>query len=206
MNPERLLGHLLMSGLRGGKKKKKGLGFGTKATLGMGALGIAMAAYEHFATQSSSAAPTSAGAAPPPLPPQSAGGQSSPTPPPPPVAPSQSQQTKEDAELLVRAMIAAANADGLIDKAEEQRILDAARSDKLDDDELEFLESEMHRPRTMFEIVAGATTPDLQRQVYAASCLAIHADTEAEQNYLKQLASSLHLTAEQVAEIESDVR
>ena len=102
-------------------------------------------------------------------------------------------------------MIAAANADGVIDKEEEQQIMESARKSGLDQLELEYLEDEINRPRSMFEIVAGATTPELARQVYAASLLAVNIDTEHERTYLRQLASSLHLKDEVATEIEAEL-
>ena len=60
-HPERLLGQLLQSGLSGGlgrSRRKRGgsmlggLSTGTKAQIGMGLLGVAMAAYEHYTKQS----------------------------------------------------------------------------------------------------------------------------------------------------------
>jgi len=47
----------------------------------------------------------------------------------------------------------------------------SARENGLDHEDQEYLESEINKPRTLFEIVAGATTPGLARQVYVASLL-----------------------------------
>ena len=206
MNPEIILGHLLQSGLRTSRRERVGVGFGTKARLGMGALGLAIAAFEHFSQQSK----TSSSSATPPIPPRA----SRAVPPPIPSAEPPAEQASTslsithdhaDTELLIRAMIAAANADRLIDRDEEQRILEAGAENQLTQEDLEYLESEINRPRTMFEIVAGATTRELARQVYTASLLAVSVDTEAERRYLRELASSLHLSPADVEEIESEV-
>ena len=97
MNVERLLGHLVMSGIRGGGKSA---GLGSKSMLGMGAIGVAVAAYEHFinesnttvggATTAAQTTPKSSGVTPPPLP-------SSDPMAPPPLPPSQ-----EESLLLIR--------------------------------------------------------------------------------------------------------
>ena len=65
-NPEQLLGQLLKSGLGGslggGRKRKRGgsllggMSTGTKAQLGMGLVGIAIAAYEHYTKQNQGSA------------------------------------------------------------------------------------------------------------------------------------------------------
>lgn len=206
MHVERILGHMIRSGLRDGSRKVSGFNLGGKAGLGMGALGLAFAAFEHFGRQSTVNPPTSSappamgadvspGSGPPPLPNSSV----------PPLPPRPTEPETLDAELLIRAMIAAAHADGLIDRDEERRIIESTRESGLDEEDREWLESEINRPRTMFEIVASAKTPELARQVYAASLLALRVDHDDERNYLQQLASSLHLTDEDVREIESDL-
>lgn len=53
MNPEKLLGGLM-----------RGMGMGTKAAVGMGALGVALAAFDHF-TNKPQTSPTFSSSAPP---------------------------------------------------------------------------------------------------------------------------------------------
>ena len=108
--------------------------------------------------------------------------------------------------LLIRTMICAANADGLIDKDEERRILDAARSSGMDGEEMEFLESELNQPRSMFEIVADTKTDDMKKQVYTAALLALEVDNAHERAFLQDLASSLDLEGDVVNAIESGLR
>lgn len=97
-NPEHLLGQLMgdaISGqLGGGKRKRSGAGLGallgggglptaTKAPVGLGLLGVAYAAYQHYAKAGAAAPPLAmTGQAPPPPPPGATGA----TPPPPPPA------------------------------------------------------------------------------------------------------------------------
>lgn len=207
-NPERLLGQLMgdaLSGQLGGRKRKKhrssGLGGllggssgslsgGTKAKLGLGLLGIAVAAYQHYQQQpGGGAAPNplaGPGAAMPPPPPGALA-----TPPPPPPAASNPART-EQAMHLLRAMITAAHADGLIDAGEREAILGRAREAGLDADSLKALEAEVRAPFTVEQLVAR--TPDSQRaEVYAAALIAITADTEAERRFLDRLAAQLTL-------------
>lgn len=99
-------------------------------------------------------------------------------------------------------MIAAAHADGLIDREEEGLIIQSGRESGSDEEDMEWLESEINRPRTIFEMVAGAKTPQFTRQVYAASSLALDVDTDDERNYRQQLASSLHLTNDEIRQLE----
>jgi uncharacterized membrane protein YebE (DUF533 family) len=162
----------------------------------MGALGLAIAAYEHY---NSSNRPAATGSAPPPQPMH--GGTPPPPPPaasaPPPApgvaAPSDAERAVEAMHLL-RAMICAANADGLIDADERQRILGSARDAGLDAEDLEALEGELAAPLTAAQLVAR-TRPAQREQVYVASVIAIGRDTELEVRYLDDLAQRLGLDA-----------
>jgi len=199
LNPERLLGQLLLGGLGGrGRRRRRsgllgGLSTGAKAQIGMGLLGVAIAAYEHYTKQSEPGIPTSPGpdgAAPPqsvaPMPRSSL-----------PVAngPAPASSTASDAMLLVQAMVAAAAADGVIDETERAQIVDRANQAGFDADTKAFLERELANPKSLAVVVASAR-PDLAVDLYAASCAAIDADTEAERSYLETLASHLKLSPE----------
>lgn len=188
------LGGLLGGALGdGGRRSGGGLSTATKAKIGMGALGLAIAAYEHY---KSSQANSGAGTAPAPMqgrslpPPPPA----FPTPPPPPpaaAAPTDAERAV-DAMHLLRAMICAANADGLIDADERNRILGSARDAGLDADDLEALEGELAAPLTVAQLVAR-TRPAQRDPVYVASVIAIGRDTELEVRYLDDLAARLGL-------------
>ena len=195
-NPEKLLGQLLgdsMSGQLGGSRRTRGKGGllggmsgAGKAQLGMGLLGIAIAAYQHY--QQPSAAPnTLAGAGGPPPP---GGGTSMPPPPPPAVA--ASPERLAEAMHLLRAMITAAHADGLIDGGEREAILGRARQAGLGDEDLRALDAEIRAPFTV-EQLAVRTPPAQRGEVYAAALLTIGADTPDELAFLDRLAAALPL-------------
>lgn len=214
---ERLLGQMLSGGI--GKKSgglMKGLGSMTgglggglsKATVGVGLVGVAMAAWEHFQTQQKTAGQNTAspfGATP---------GSAMPPPPPPGSAPTTAHvlgapgmaslpgdaEREADATFLIRAMIAAAAADGTIDSEERSRILERAMSAELPPAAHKFLLEELKRPASLSDIVAGAR-PTLKREVYAASRMAIDADSDAEQRYLSELQQRLGLSADEVRQI-----
>ena len=189
-----LLGGVLGSG---SGRRSGGLSTATKAKIGMGALGLAIAAYEHY---KSSNRPAATGSAPPPQPMH---GGTPPPPPPaaagsPPPAPATATPTDADRAVeampLLRAMICAANADGLIDADERERILGSARDAGLDAEDLEALEGELAAPLTVAQLVAR-TRPAQREQVYVASVIAIGRDTELEVRYLDDLAQRLGLDA-----------
>jgi uncharacterized membrane protein YebE (DUF533 family) len=104
--------------------------------------------------------------------------------------------SSEDNERLVaKAMINAAKADGKIDKAEIERILGKLDSGSVTEEERAFVVDEMRAPINITGLAADARTPAQAAQVYAATLLAIHVDTEEERQYLRDLAIALKLDA-----------
>lgn len=229
IDPGKLLGGLL--GGSGGLGDLGKLGQTAKnslpggAALGMGLLGVAMAAFEHFTEQKSATVPPTGavppsmpgvplpppifggtavgtGATPPPMPSMAGSGM---TPPPapgaPPVAPSASlappsaPQTAAQADpvLLIRAMIAAANADGVLDDTERMRILGQLEGVGLTEEEKDFLCAEFDAPRSLQAIVAAVSSPAVAAQVFTVSLLAVDVDTQDERDYLAGLRQALNL-------------
>ena len=107
--------------------------------------------------------------------------------------------------ILVRAMIAAARADGRLDAQESQVIFQRIESLKLDPDAQALLVAEMGRPVDMYAIVNSAENPELAAEIYLASRLAIDVDTAAEKSYLAMLAARLKLPPELVTELNRQV-
>ena len=206
-NAEKLLGQIMgdaFSGTLGGKKRAHkrsasglsglmgGMSTGTKAKIGVGLLGLAYAAYEHYKQPANSVANLSVGTPPPPP----ANLQSTP-PPPPNTAPG---ANNENALHLIRAMITAADADGLIDAQERESILARAREAGLDAESLQALEVEINAPMSMKQLVVR-TPEHLRDETYAAALIAITADTLEERNFLDQLATGLKLETQARQEI-----
>ena len=114
----------------------------------------------------------------------------------------QQQQLEAQAQIIVRAMINAAKADGQIDEAEVQKIIGRLDDNGLTEEEKNFFLVEARKPMDLQGIIAeAAVSQELAAEVYAASLLAIEVDTPAEQQYLQQLAEGLGLPAEAVAHI-----
>ena len=103
--------------------------------------------------------------------------------------------------MLIRAMIAAANADGVVDADERDKILKKLQSIGLSDEERGFIVKELLAPARQEEILAEVEDPNLGRQVYAVSLMAIEVDTPAEQKYMRTLAQGLGLNDSAVAAI-----
>ena len=219
-NPEKLLGGLLRGGLGGGS------GLGNKAALGMGILGVAVAAAEHFMNKSetgggaappppgpgAASPPPGPGAAPPP-PPGGTGMAPPPPPPgsaaapPPPGAPQTppATQAENDAVLLIKAMIAAAAADGNIDADERSRIVGKLEAVGLSSEERAFIGAELLAPANASAIAGQVKSPEMAEQIYAASLMAITVDTEAEKNYLAELAGLMGLAPEVTARLNQEL-
>lgn len=114
-------------------------------------------------------------------------------------------QDQASAELLLRAMINAAKADGQIDGTEMNAILAKLDEAGADPAAKDFVLEEMRRPLDVDALVAGATTPGLAAAVYAASTMAIKVDTVAEQNYLAQLAGRLGISPQVRASLDASL-
>jgi len=217
-NPERLLGGLLR------ESSGSSRGWGTKSAVGLGLLGVAMEAAEHFMNKSQNSPangapppppgspatvppppPTGGRASAPPAPPPgqaSATTPSAPAPPTPPTAaPADPEPQAREAVLLIRAMIAAANADGRIDADERQSILEKLEKLQLSTEERAFIEAELLAPASLATIAGQVKTAQTASQVYAVSLMAITVDTDAERAYLQTLAQELGLAPGVVAKI-----
>lgn len=220
---QKLLGQVLREaaggGLGGGKRRKRGtrsltgLPSGLQAKLGVGLLGLAIAAYEHFKQATPASAQT--GPNPPPAPMPLAGGYpASPAPamppPPPPgrpdlAAPQAAGQADQLRSLhLLRAMITAANADGQVDTAERALLLQHARDAGFAGEDLDALDREIRNPLSLEQLIAQ-TPSGLNEEVYVAALIAIDADHPDEHQFLEALSAGLRLGAEDRARIRTQL-
>ena len=119
------------------------------------------------------------------------------------VAPSSQADVQRKATLVIRAMIQAAKADGQVDQQETQRILGKLGDIGNDAEAREFVASEMRRSIDIPGLVRDVTTPQEASEVYAASLMAIEVDTQAERDYMADLARALNLPGPVVAQIHS---
>jgi uncharacterized membrane protein YebE (DUF533 family) len=101
------------------------------------------------------------------------------------------QQATDQATLLIRAMINAAKADGKVDSEERQKILD--RLGEVTQDEIEFVRNELTQPLDL-ESFARSIPQGLEQQVYAISLMAIDLDSQAEAQYLHNLAQATQIS------------
>lgn len=116
-------------------------------------------------------------------------------------APAQENEQEELGKTLVRAMIAAAKADGKIDAEEKEAIFAKLETMNLSANEKAFVFDELASPLDLNAVVARADTPEHAAEIYAASLVAIEADTASERAYLAELARRLKLEPGLVTEI-----
>jgi uncharacterized membrane protein YebE (DUF533 family) len=103
-------------------------------------------------------------------------------------------ELEQNAELVLRAMINAAKADGRIDDEEINRIVGKLNEIGADAEHQRFVMTQMQKPLETEALISAARgRPELGAQIYAASLLSIEVDTPAEKAYLERLSSGLGL-------------
>jgi uncharacterized membrane protein YebE (DUF533 family) len=114
--------------------------------------------------------------------------------------------TNESAALYIRAMIAAAAADGRIDNAEQAKITGALKQAGADAEAEEFIANELNNPATAEDLAGAVTTPEEAVQLYTAARLAIEPDSGAEKQFLGGLAAALGIDNKLAAHIDAQTR
>lgn len=107
--------------------------------------------------------------------------------------------------ILVKAMIAAAKADGHIDNDEKRRINEQIHKMKLDDSTFAFLKQEIEKPLDVLEIASQADSPETAAEIYLTSLLVIDVDDVKERRYLDELAKELDLPEGLASQLEEKV-
>jgi uncharacterized membrane protein YebE (DUF533 family) len=115
------------------------------------------------------------------------------------------QGESEFALTLVRAMIAAANADGHIDDEERKKIADKLSLSGIGAEAEQFLLAEIEKPQSIDELVTAVETDAQKLELYTASRLTIDPDTRVERGYLDLLAGRLKLPDALVDHVEATV-
>ena len=113
-----------------------------------------------------------------------------------------SSEQNDQAELLIRAMINSAKADGEIDAEEQQKIV--GKLGDVDEAEAAFVRSEMAKPLDV-DGFARSVPQQLGRQVYLVSLLAIDLDNQAEARYLDSLRRGLGIDEKTANEMHVEV-
>lgn len=108
--------------------------------------------------------------------------------------------------ILMKAMIAAAKADGHIDNQEQQRIFQAVQKMDLSAADKGLLFDCMQQDVSVEELAASTNSIELKAEIYLASCLVIDPDHAAEREHLDRLAGALELPDQLTFQLEQQAQ
>ncbi len=114
-------------------------------------------------------------------------------------------RAKSRSEVLLKAMIAAANADGHIDERERATIKSRVAELGLTADAARLIREQISTPVDVAALAARADSPETAAEIYLVSRLMIDIDNESEKAYLDRLAAALKLAPDLVAQLEAQV-
>lgn len=172
-------------GLLLGSKKARGLGGKALTYGGLAALGvIAYKAYGNWQAQQGSA---------PKIEPQT-------------IDRLPPAQVEQHSQAILKALVAAAKADGHVDERERELI--EGEFSKLDNDQelQQWLHAELNKPLDPADVARAASTPEIGAEMYIASVMLVDQENFMEKSYLDELARQLKLEPGLKAELEKQVR
>ncbi|MDD0968272.1 MULTISPECIES: tellurite resistance TerB family protein [Pseudomonas] len=179
-----LLGGLLGGGgaLGGTQSRSGGTNYAALASLGM----MAFQAYQAWQRSQASAAPQQT--------PQTADLLSGP-------------QVEEHSHAVLRALIAAAKADGRIDESEKHLISSEIGKHTDDPNLQQWLDDEVAKPLDPTEVAQAAQNdPAMAAEMYLASVMLVDDQQDAERNYLDELAAALQIDPELQVHLEQQAK
>jgi uncharacterized membrane protein YebE (DUF533 family) len=107
---------------------------------------------------------------------------------------------------LVRAMIAAAKADGNVSTEEQARITQQIQEMGLGGEVADLIREELSLPLDIDRVVAMATSAEEASQIYTVSLLSVDPEAPVEKDYLAQLAGKLGLEPALVAQLHAQTK
>ena len=115
-------------------------------------------------------------------------------------------QVEQHSQAILKALVAAAKADGHVDERERQ-LIDGELS-KLDSDPVlqKWLQAELNKPLDPAEVASAASTPEMAAEMYIASLILVDQEHFMERAYLEELAKQLKLDPGLKAELEAQVK
>jgi uncharacterized membrane protein YebE (DUF533 family) len=115
-------------------------------------------------------------------------------------------QAELHSQAILKALVAAAKADGHVDAKERQLIEEQIGALANDPELLRWLDAELNKPLDPGEVARAATTPEMAAEMYIASVLMVDEEHFMERAYLEELARQLKLDPSLKAELEAQVR
>ncbi|MBD1559562.1 tellurite resistance TerB family protein [Vibrio sp. S9_S30] len=121
-------------------------------------------------------------------------------------APSTPLSEDQHSILILKAMIAAAKADGHVDQQEQTKIQQAVTELGADDFVNHLVQSELNKPLDPSDIARSVSNKEQAAEVYLASLLVVDEQNFMERSYLKELANQLELAEDLVLQLEAQVK
>lgn len=112
-------------------------------------------------------------------------------------------QVEQHSRAILKALIAAAKADGHVDEREQQLIEQELARLESDAELQAWLHSELNKPLDPQAVAQEAATPEMAAEMYLASVLMVDEQHFMERAYLDELARQLQLAPELQRELEA---
>ena len=115
-------------------------------------------------------------------------------------------QVEQHSQAILKALVAAAKADGHVDEREHQLI--DGELNKLNGDPAlrQWLQAELNKPLDPAEVARAASTPEIAAEMYIASLILVDEEHFMERAYLEELAKQLKLDPGLKIELEAQVK
>ncbi|GLK89061.1 tellurite resistance TerB family protein [Pseudomonas turukhanskensis] len=115
-------------------------------------------------------------------------------------------QAELHSQAILKALVAAAKADGHVD-ARERQLIEGEFVKLSNDAELNrWLDLELNKPLDPADVARAASTPEMAAEMYVASVLMVDEEHFMERAYLDELAKQLKIEPSLKVELESQVR
>ncbi|MNF80888.1 Inner membrane protein YebE [compost metagenome] len=102
-------------------------------------------------------------------------------------------EAEDHSHAILSALIAAAKADGRIDKQQEQLIYAEIKRQTSDPQLQQWLDEEVSKPLDAAEVAQSAQDPGMAAEMYLASVMLVDDQQDAERAYLDELAGALQI-------------
>ncbi|MEN5199871.1 tellurite resistance TerB family protein [Pseudomonas wadenswilerensis] len=102
-------------------------------------------------------------------------------------------EAEDHSHAILRALIAAAKADGRIDKQEETLIYAEIKRHTSDPQLQQWLDEEVSKPLDAAQVAQSAQDPAVAAEMYLASVMLVDDQQDAERAYLDELAGALQI-------------
>ena len=115
-------------------------------------------------------------------------------------------QVEQHSRAILKALVAAAKADGHVDERERQLIEEELGKLAQDAELQRWLHTELNKPLAPAGDARAASTPEMAAEMYLASVLMVDEEHFMERAYLEELARQLKLPLALKSELETQVR